>query len=91
MTVEVRQYMRPHGRIEIMKTDISDAFKAPYTVIRMRGWRLAAEVLTTGEVVITVEDDDQDFACEVVWNGPDVPRAIERALAVAISAVPEEL
>jgi hypothetical protein len=41
MTVEVRQYMRPHGRIEMMLTD--------------------------------------------------VPRAIERALAVAISAVPEEL
>lgn len=88
MTVDVLQYMRPDGRIVMMKTDISDAFEAPYSVIKMRGWRLAAEYLTDGNVSLTVEDDEQDFAHEIVSNGPDVPRAIERCLAHAISLVP---
>lgn len=87
MTVQVTQYMRPHGRAVVMETDISDAFEAPYNVIRMRGWNLAAECLTTGMVSITVEDKavGADVACEVVPNGPEVPLAIERALAKAIS------
>ena len=91
MIVEVTQYMRPNGRKQIMRIEIQDSFGAPYSAIRMRGWRLAAEVLAhTGEVSITVEDGEQDFACEIVPNGPEVPRAIERALAVAICARPEE-
>lgn len=88
MTVEVTQYMRPDGRKVLMHTDISDAFEAPYQVIRRRGWKLASEHLSTGEVSVTVEDDEQDFACEIVPNGPEVQRAIERCLAEAICTVP---
>jgi hypothetical protein len=84
MTVEITQYMRPDGRPVLRSTTISDAFEAPYSVIRMRGWRLAAEHLTTGQISLTVEDDEQDYACEITANGPDVPRAIERVLAAAI-------
>lgn len=85
MTVEVTQYLRPDGRAVLMTTDINDAFEAPYNVIRMRGWNLAAEELD-GNVSITVEDRaaEQDIACEVVPNGPEVPLAIERVLAAAI-------
>jgi hypothetical protein len=84
MTVEVVQYMRPDGRAVLMHTDICDAFEAPYRAIKMRGWRLAAEHLTTGDISITVEDEEQDFAAEIVPNGPEVPRAIERVIAEAI-------
>jgi hypothetical protein len=89
MTVEVTQYMRPDGRQVRMETDISDAFCAPYQAIKMRGWRIAAEYLTTGEISITVEDEEQDLACEVVTNGPEVPLAIERCIAAAICVPPE--
>ena len=86
MTVEITQYMRPDGRAVLMLTDINDAFEAPYRVIQGRGWRLAAEHLTTGEISITLEDlaTEEDLAGEVIPNGPEVPRAIERVLAAAI-------
>lgn len=90
MTVEVTQYMRPNGRAVLMHTDISDAFEAPYSVIRMRGWRLAAEHLQDGAISLTVEDDEQDFAHEIVANGPEVHPAIERILAAAICTPPED-
>jgi len=83
--VDVVQYMLPNGRKEGRQVEIRDSFEAPYNAITMRGWRVAAECLTTGEVSITVEDDEQDFATELVANGPDVPRAVERAIARAIA------
>ena len=88
-TVDVLQYMRPDGRRVPMKTEINPAFEAPYRALLHRGWRLAAEHLSDGAVSITVEDNEQDFACEIVANGPDVPRAIERCIAEAISLRPE--
>jgi adenosylcobinamide amidohydrolase len=90
MTVEVTQYLRPDGRKELMHTEIRDSFAAPYHAITGRGWRIAAEVLTTGAVSITVEDDEQDFACRISENGPGVQRAIEECIAEAISLQPVE-
>ena len=89
MTVEVVQYMRPDGRAVVMHTDIRDAFEAPYRTIRRRGWRLAAEHLSDGAISLTVEDDEQDFAHEIVANGPEVQAAIERLIAAAICTPPE--
>jgi hypothetical protein len=88
-TVEVTQYMRPDGRPVIMHTDIRNSFEAPYKAIRMRGWRLAAEHLAGGSVSLAVEDDEQDFAHEIVDNGPGVQPAIERLIAAAICVPPE--
>jgi hypothetical protein len=87
MIVEVTQYMRPDGRKVKMLTPIHDSFQAPYDVIKMRGWRIAAEVLTDGMVSVAVEDDEQDLANEIVENGPEIPRAIERVLAEALALI----
>ena len=82
MTVEVTQYLRPDGRQELMHTDISDDCRGAYIAMQERGWRLAAENLTTGEISLTVEDllCGMDVEIEVVPNGPEVPLAIERIL-----------
>jgi hypothetical protein len=90
MTVEVVQYLRPHGQRNVQTTEIGDSFAAPYNAITMRGWRLAAEVLITGEVSITVEDDEEDFAHRIAENGPAVQRAIEECIAEAVSLKPME-
>ena len=83
MIVTVLQYMRPNGHIVPMTTEIHPAYEVPYHGICQRGWRLAAECLIGGTVSLTVEDDEQDFAGEIVPNGPEVPRAIERIIAEA--------
>lgn len=85
MTVEVTQYLRPFGRRVPMTTEINNAFEAPYNVIRGRGWNIAVEAIDDN-VSITVEDraSGQDVAAEVVPNGPEVQRGIERVLTKAI-------
>lgn len=86
MTVEVTQYLRPFGHRVLMTTEINNAFEAPYNVIRGRGWNIAVEAIDDN-VSITVEDraSGQDVAAEVVPNGPEVQRGIERVLADATS------
>jgi len=49
--------------------------------IKVAGLRLECEVLTTGEVSLTITDPEEgDFDSEVVANGPGVPSAIDRLI-----------
>jgi len=85
-TVSVKQYMRPLGRAVPQSTRIPIQFKPAYERMRARGWNLAAEVLTTGEISITVEDphEETDRAIRIVHNLPNEPqRAIGEVLEEA--------
>jgi hypothetical protein len=37
-------------------------------------------MLTTGEISLTIADDDGDVDIEVVPNGPEVPAAVDRLI-----------
>ena len=53
--------------------------------MRKKNRRLAAEVLQTQEVSITIEDDEQDFDIRVVKNGPEVNAAVREMLESEIT------
>jgi hypothetical protein len=82
MIFEYVQYLRPDGRQVIRSAEAPDELLEKYKAIHDAGCVLAAEVLTTGHVSLTVEapDDAGDFMIEVVPNGPEVPKAWERML-----------
>lgn len=83
MSIPVVQFVLPDGR------------EKPQSIWRPReiaekayrllgaGLRLEAEILTTGEVALTVADPDEgiDLACEVVPNGPGIAAAFDRLVA----------
>lgn len=46
--------------------------------ILRHGFRFECEQLTTGDVSLTISDDDGDYAFQVVPNGSDVPGAVDR-------------
>ena len=83
MEVVVTQYLMPNGRQSQSMTDVPDACAADYERMKSYGMNLAAEVLGTGLVSLTIEDREReaDFACELVCNGPDVQDAYARILA----------
>ncbi len=76
MILEARQYMRPDGRVRTIQTVIPDAYSEHVDSLKEHECRLATEMLRTGEVSLTIEDEEQDYDCEVVVNGPAVPLAI---------------
>lgn len=73
MRIHVVQYVRPHGiqRDQIVDK-MPDDLKPLLKIIESQRWRLAAEVLTTGEVSFTVEDsrNEEDVDIEIAENGP---------------------
>ena len=75
--------MRPNGRRVNQSVEIPDTSRSDYEMILSRGWNLAAEVLMSGMVSITVESEEQDEAMRVVPNGPNVIDAIQQVLAEA--------
>ena len=52
-----------------------------------RGVRFEVEILTTGEVSLAAEGDDDTYAMEVVPNGPGVREAVERLVRATHSMV----
>jgi hypothetical protein len=82
MTVQVRQYLRPNGRVEKVTTDLSNDLAFHYSEMIARGWNFGAEVLPTGQVYLSIEDLDkeEDVSIRVVPNGPAVQSAMEDML-----------
>jgi len=79
--VEVIQFLRPDGRKRLCSVTLDHDLHAEYTAMQIQGWRFEAEVLTTGEVSLTITSEDQDEAISTVPNGPAVPEALARMLA----------
>lgn len=82
IAAEFTQYLLPDGRTKEVTIDISDDLRSQYENIRNAGARLECEVLTTSEVSLTITDPEEgvDFAIQVVPNGPDVPKAVDRLI-----------
>ena len=85
--IPVTQYVLPHGRRrqEYFVTS-SDALMQKAQAILDHGWRFEAEVLTTGDVSVTVTSDERDVDIEVFPNEPGgsdgaMTRLIDRAHA----------
>lgn len=74
------QYLRPDGRTRQITIDVNDVVGRMAEGLMRRGLCFEAEILTTGEVSLTISDSEQDLAIEVVPNGPEVLRAVDRLI-----------
>lgn len=74
------QYVLPDGRAKEVSIERPAEIGLKAMEILARGWRFECEMLTNGDVSMTVTDDDEDADIEVVPNGPDVPIAVDRLI-----------
>lgn len=80
------QYMRPDGRslerlfgrTKDVTIDRPDHVADKAQQIIAAGYRFECEILSTGEVSLTITDDEADHAIEVVPNGPGMGEAVDR-------------
>ncbi len=80
MKIEFIQYLRPDGRKTLAYTEIPDKHQDRVTAIRKAGYRFEMELLKTNDVSLTISDDEDDWVCIVVPNGPLVLPAIEELI-----------
>lgn len=73
------QYLLPDGRKRETGIDRPDEVAAKAQRIIDAGHRFEAEVLTTGDVSLTIHNiaDEEDVAIKVVPNGPGVGEAVD--------------
>ena len=82
MVVKVIQFLRPNGKQREQETDLPDSLKSAYQQMLSNGRRFTAEMLTTGEISVCIEDPEKgDLFCEVIPNGPEVQAAMAKMLA----------
>lgn len=78
MSIEFTQYLMPDGRQKKIRIDRPQAIETKAREIVARGFRFEAEMLTTGEISLTISDGECDLDIEVIDNGPEIPCAVDR-------------
>ena len=82
MTIPFTQYLRPNGLKVPMSINCRANVEEKAQRIIKNGYRFECEVLTTGEVSLTItNDEDGDVAIKVVLNSLSVPIAVESLIA----------
>lgn len=79
--VEVKQLFAPDGRDSVMKTVLPLNCFSDVSEMQFAGLHFEAEVLSTGEVSISISSDDEDVDMEIVPNGPSVQEAMKAMLS----------
>lgn len=70
MLIPLTQYKMPDGREIPTSCEIRDDLESKYKSIAERGLKLTCEVLMTGEVSLTISNDEEDYDLELATNGP---------------------
>ena len=82
ITTHWTQYLLPHGRQKAVEFDVDDDLAPQLAKIKEAGCRLECEILTTGQVSLTVFDPETEEDRDIVLcrNGPGVVLAIEKLI-----------
>ena len=78
--MEFTQYILPHGRKTLQYFECDDEILKKYEFIKKKGMRFEVEILTNGEVSLTIfnVETEVDEFIELCSNGPVVREAISR-------------
>ena len=74
MLVEVRQYLKPDGRIRMLTPTMPDKFQGAYDEMTAAGFWFETEILSAGMVSVTVSNGETDIDGKLFKNmaAPDV-------------------
>ena len=78
--VDVTQFLRPAGRERSIHTLLNKEVMDLYCQMKKAGCCFESEVLSSGEVSVSISNGEEDLAIEIVENGPDVQLAMEDLL-----------
>jgi hypothetical protein len=68
MLVEVRQYLKPDGKIRTLTPTMPDKFQGPYDEMTAAGFWFETEILSAGMVSICVSNGEKDIDGKLFKN-----------------------
>lgn len=81
------QYLRPSGQPRGISVERPDGTANKARRLIDAGYAFECEVLTTGDVSLSVSDGESDIVGEIVPNGPEIPQAVDRLVDKATERV----
>ena len=88
MTIPFTQYLLPNGRKRATSIDVDEETKKLAQQFMDAGGYFECEILSTEDISLTAcfdqPDGDNDIAVEVVQNGPDVIKAVQKLVRNAV-------
>lgn len=86
------QYLRPDGRRISVAAPVPNGYAAGVEAVLDHGWEFECEVLTTGQVSLTVSDGEEDVAGPFISgnNEAGVEHSLRQLITQAVSRVNEE-
>ena len=79
-SIPFTQYLLPNGRKQEVTINRPKEIYDKAMAIIAAGYCFEIEVLRTGHVHMTISNDEEDLTCEVVPNGPEVLKAVDRMI-----------
>lgn len=79
-SIPFTQYLLPNGRKQEVTINRPKEIYDKAMAIIAAGYCFEIELLGTGHVHMTISNDEEDLTCEVVPNGPEVPKAVDRMI-----------
>jgi hypothetical protein len=85
MSIKFIQYLRPNGKRQPIHIGRSADIEEKAAELATSGLCFEAEVLTTGEVSLSVSDHEnsEDVAIRIIPNGSSVPKAVDSLIEEA--------
>jgi len=80
MSIKFTQFLRPDGRQKVVYIDLDSATEELAMKIVEEGYRFEVEELSTGQISMSISNDDEDAALRVCNNGPEVPLTIVKMI-----------
>ena len=82
MSIHFTQYLRPDGRPKSVHINRPQEIETKAKQIFKAGFSFECEHLSTGDVSLTIVNKakEEDVAIEIVPNGPDVPKAVDKLI-----------
>lgn len=78
VAIPFTQYLKPNGRRADVSIERPAHIASMADRIMERGYRFECEVLTTGQVSLTIADYEGDHDIELCNNGIEVPATVDR-------------
>jgi hypothetical protein len=78
MRIEFTQYLRPDGRKKIVFAPCTSEIRKKATELELKGLKFECEILTTGDVSLTINDFFGDVGIEISKNDKSINQALEK-------------
>jgi len=89
MTIPFTQYLQPDGAKRAVVIDMDEETETQAKILIDKGCHFDVEILNTGLISLTCEDDEDLISIEICENDASIPHAVRKVVRTAIERTKE--